>query len=555
LSFAGFIIELAITFFIFLLLYSITRRKYTSVAITLILYFLFITSQIVKVNLLGTPIFPADLNLIGDLLRTKEVYIIFLPTLIGFIFFISITIFLGFRKEKSSLLILAPILLIISFTLFSAAYFFNEDTRLLLRNHGIFYKKNANLTKKALQNGLLTGFVQAALFTGELKPPENYSKELIEEIIQKYKLNKSSSANPRYDNVIVMLVESYSDPEEFGWRYSEPILPNYKKITNSQISGLAMSPVYGGKSINAEFELMTGMSNRFTPIETTPYQEFIDRDIPSLARTFQESGYTTNAIQMVPFRGFGFEKIYDYLGVENQISLSPQSPTIEKDPSGRSVSSKVIGNEVISILKSQTKSFVFLFPNSSHSPWKMSHYPNSQLKLLNINIDSNYADTIIAYTEALNHIDEMLGSIMNHVKKTNEKTLIVIAGDHLPGFDFYLNNKNINSQNNYINYILNKYRTSLAIWSSDEPLPYEKINISLNLIPAVIFKYSDIETKGFMKFNSILYNSFDVISHVFKEKNKAFSKVLKDNHKLLINDYLLLQYDLLFGNQYISTNE
>jgi phosphoglycerol transferase MdoB-like AlkP superfamily enzyme len=553
LSLAGFVLEVTVVVFIFLLIYSLTKRKFTSLSITGSLYLIFICSQVLKINLLGTPIFPADLMLVGDLLRTKEVYVIFLPVLFTFLIVSGLVLYFGYKKEKPKSIIIAPILTTVICCFFAVALYYHEESRVLLREHGVFYKKNANLTRRALKNGLLAGFVQVTFFTAEKEPPKNYTKESIERIIKKYNLNQSTTDNLKFDNVIVMLVESFTDPEEFGWRFSEPILPNFKNISKTQISGTVMSPVYGGKSINAEFELMTGMSNRFTPIETTPYQEFIDRNIPSLARTFKQNGYTTNAIQMVPFKGFGFEKIYDYLGVENQISLYPVNTEIISDPSGRSVSSEVIAEEVISVLKSQEKSFIFVFPNSSHAPWKLSHYPDSTLRLLNENVNQNNAETILAYTEALNHIDKMFGTVMNHIKATGEKTLIVIAGDHLPGFSSYLSNVEHPQKNkNQINLILNKYRTSIGVWASDESIPNKRIDISLNLIPSLIFNYTGMKTDGFMKFNSVLYNSFDVISHVFKEKVKDYSQKLENNQEL-IHDYSTLQYDLLFGSQYILT--
>lgn len=552
---SGLIFENFILFLIFLVLYITFKRKLLALLLTTAFYLIFITSNIVKIKTLGTPIYPNDFFLIGDLLLTWQVLVPYIPYMILGVLTLSAIIYWSIKKQKKEKVYSKTIFMSLFVLISYGITFHSENIRLFLREHGIFHKKNVNLVVRGLKYGFLSNFVQATFFIGKPIPPDNYSKKNILAIVDKYKLDNTFYSESKIDNVIILLIESFTDPKQFGWHFSESPVPYFDEIVENHISGIAFSPVYGGKSINAEFELMTGLSNRFTPIETSPYQEFVDKNIPSLARTFSHNGFTTNAIQMVKFKGFGYGKIYDYLGVDNKISLSTKNnPALKPDPSGRSVSSIEIAKNIHSLLTTQDKSFIFAFPNSSHSPWELKHYPDSSLKLLNGINDESENDTVLAYANAMKHIDSMFGEIISSIEKIDEKTLLVIVGDHQPGISIYGNYlKNDNTQTPYINNILKKYKTSFAIWSNFLE-PKDKTNtltISLNLIPGLIIEKSGINHNGFMKFITHIHRQFDVISHTFKLKNNKHTEDLSSRHQEIVSDYELLQYDILFGENYI----
>ena len=549
LSLSGFIFEQIILFCILLIFYAVVKRKRLAVLLTLIFYLCFLLATIIKVKVLGAPIFPNDLLLMGDLLRTWGVVLEYIPYLILLLCMIFAVCYYEIKNTAKEKVYGTGILVFLVVIVGYLTMFQNENTRLFLRDHGIYLKKNVNLVKKGFVNGYLSSFVQATFFLGKPSPPEHYSKDAVDTIINRYQLLDPIGQSAEADNVIVLLVESFTRPEQFGWKIQPSPTPNFDKITYNHASGIAISPVYGGKSINAEFEVMTGLSNRFTPIETTPYQEFVDKNIPSLARSFKVNGYTTNAVQMIPFEGFGYGRIYDYIGVDNKFSLTTEK--LDADPSGRSVASHEISKKILKIINEQEKSFVFAFPNSSHQPWKLEHYPKSNLKITDSKLRPQEEDKLLAYANALNHVDKLFGDLIESLKNSDEKTLVLIVGDHQPGIDFYnqhLKNKN---NNEYVDLVLSKYQTALAIWSNYLTEKNDNIELSMNMIPALIIELSGVRVDGMMKFLIRLKEQFSVISHLYKKQGGGFSNKVSEDAKQIIKDYKLLQYDILFGKNYL----
>lgn len=555
----GLITESAILTFISLLCFSFTRRVKLSFIVTLIFYLGFILSNLTKIEYLSTPIYPADLILLGDLLRTWEVFKEFILILISLTCLIIAILYYGIKLEKTNTISRKVAHLFTIYLIFASLtiFLFNSNISFGLRKLGILHMNNSNLIKRCLKYGFLTNFTQTALFLGRPRPPLNYSRKTINEIINLYALKNTaiSTVSRPPENVIILLIESFTDPNDFGWQFSADPIPTFHSIINNHSSGYILSPVYGGKSINAEFELMTGLSNRYTPIESTPYKEYINKKIPSLARTFKDNGYITNAIQVIKFHGFGYGKIYDYIGVDNKISLSRRhDKSLEADPSHRSTSNREIAKKIIELTELQHSSFIFAFPNSSHSPWKLEHYPNSTLKLKNEIKNQTLKNRITAYANALSHGDLLLKLLIDNFKNISEKTIIIVLGDHQPGLRGY----NMNIQNNtvpseaYYNSIIKKHKVPIGIWSNYRITKDPKINISMNLLSSYILNISDIPTIGFMKLNELIRNQFSIVSLFIQQKNKNYTQKLPKDKEQILLDYQMLQYDILFGKHYLD---
>ena len=546
--------EALILLFTTMVLLLLTRRKYLAFFITFLLYIIFLIINVIKIRYLATPLYPIDFSQLGDLFKTWELFKIFLPALIIMVIIIAAILRIGYKKERVINGNIFLINLLVATVLLTGVLFYRENIEVELRSLGIYHKKNANLPRRGLKYGYLTNFVQAGLFTSQSKQPAHYGFAQIQKIVQKYDLNtpiERDDEHQKPDNIIVLLIESFTDPADFGWQFSTNPVATFHALKESFPSGHIYSPVFGGKSINAEFELMTGMSNRFTPIESMPYQEFVKRNIPSLPRTFKQANYTTNTIQVIKFKGFGYGKIYEYLGVDNKISLADKEK-YALDPTGKFTSSEEIAKEIIALTNNQKSSFVFSFPNSSHSPWLIDDYPDSNIFLQN-GSDARLDHEISAYANAINHTDVILKNLIKHFRHSPEKTIIITMGDHQPGLHGYNRNYSYDQRySDYINMILKNYKVPISVWSNYTDFGARKIHMSMNLLPSYILDLADIQLKGFMKFNNIIRNRMNIVTHIIQREDGIFSQDFPTEYKDLINDYEMLQYDLLFGENYLT---
>ena len=102
----------------------------------------------------------------------------------------------------------------------------------------------------------------------------------------------SAEAPPR--NVHVIVLESFFDPLTLGpdWVPEDPFPPEFRALWAEAGESVTLSPVFGGYTANAEFELLCG----FPVTENAVFFEgWLRRDVPCLPSVLREAGYRTVA--------------------------------------------------------------------------------------------------------------------------------------------------------------------------------------------------------------------------------------------------------------------
>lgn len=544
LTLPGFAVELSGTLILLLLFTTITNNLAYSFIISNLLYLIFTVISLVKISYLSFPVVYYDLFQVSDLLLNLES--------IDPLTLISVTIFLALvlivviiAAVKSSLsnyrlfssLILVVCLLAVSQNTQRIKKFFNVNK--------IKYKWNSNIYIKSQENGLLTFFIQSLFFSNKLEKPLNYSLSQASAYISQASNNKSqlnNGAKITPDNVVVLMVESFQNAEDLPWKTNIEVTPFYNKLSQQGQTGYLISPSFGGKSINAEFELLTGFSNVFNPVGSIPYKDFIHHNIPSLAHEFKQNQFTTNAIQVVTMKGYGYGSIYEHLGFDNKFSLSRLDKNIKLDPTNRFGSSQEIASKISELIKKQDRSFIFAFPNSSHSPWKISHYPNNKIKLLNTDLESDFSNEIIAYYNSLTHVDQLFQSLVQQLDD-NEHTVIFIVGDHQPA----LKANKLMSQNEWsFKDKINKHLVPYLVWSNydlDIQVTHEPFT-SMNFVSLKLLQIANIEPNGFYAFLENVFHEFKAFSFVLLKNGQALDVADEVDNETL-KKYHFVQYKYL----------
>src|SRR5699024_4568534 len=115
------------------------------------------------------------------------------------------------------------------------------------------------------ENGFIAGFL-SNLNATPIDLPSNYSKETIEKISQKYKLesiekNKDKSNIKSDNNIIYIMNESFSDTFNLeGNTSNKDPIPNSREIVKQTQSGTLLVPGFGGGTATNEFQVLTGVS-------------------------------------------------------------------------------------------------------------------------------------------------------------------------------------------------------------------------------------------------------------------------------------------------------
>ncbi|WP_218944264.1 LTA synthase family protein [Marinicella rhabdoformis] len=496
---------------------------------------------------MDTPVLPIDIIQIRELLQSEHLMASFIPILLAAVSFIFLVSAFVYKYDKP-LIITQNKYYLLAFLLLVTSLFltFKSNINQNLRKNGIFYKKNSYLPAHYLTKGIATSFFQILFFSENYPKPKGYSKLAIQNIINKYQLNVKSHTPKISPNLIILMVESLTDPKYFGWKTNQSNMQTLHKLTNEGRQSTAYSPVYGGKSINAEFELLTGMSLRYTNPESLVYRESIKQPVPSIAQTLRNNKYNTFAFRDERIGEFGFKKIYDELGFEHTYSFVDKGH--QQDPTGKYTSSIAIADKIIATVEENAPAFVFTFTMSSHAPWNGKEYDSQLDFLYPKGISKNEKRKMKGYLNAINHMDKGIEKLIQHFKLSDKQTALLVIGDHQPHLKVY--NKNIKTQlvNNNIKRVIKKHSLPYYYWDNfTTTKQLSSVPISFNFVSSLLLNQLQIKSCGLLKFNAYFHQFYEVFGSYIKLSKKGNNSIEFDTLKA---DYELLQYDVVYGENH-----
>lgn len=529
---------------------------------TLILATLSLTSM-VKKQFLGEPLLPWDFvryDQAFNLLPKIATEIVFTLIALGII---TLIVVLGMRLlvPLYKLRILRRVLIMMMIIPIFAVLIFYKHTPIYkayskMDIEHIYWVQREN----SLQNGFLLGFIMN-IENAIIVEPEGYTEQEIERIFQEYNLseqaaktdNKESSLpNP---NLIIIMNEAFWDPTILpDVSFSQDPIPFFRYLLNSNTSGTLVSSVFGGSTANVEFEILTGLSTAFLPSGSIAYQQYIQRPIPSLTKIFKDSGYTTTAIH--PYHDWFYKRdeVYHSLGFDHFLSLRDFS---NSEIRGEYIGDIEVSKRIIEIIQSTDQpQLIFAVTMQNHGPYPQSRYDSTDISI-SADISSEGLKILEVYSEGLKDADESLELLINNIRETDEPTIIVFFGDHLPflGKDYL-----VYKQTGFIEGNENS-------WSLEE-------NLKMKSVPLLIWSNYENNLEGFERLgssflgNSLLGLTGQRNNHIFAfaqqisqylpvydktvsiDINGNYYRSLPDHLQKIENDYRLLQYDVLFGKEY-----
>lgn len=507
----------------------------------------------------NTPFLPEDLAMSGEAGGLASMINLerFLNMLFTIAIIIIITIIVNkiskkiwhfkFSKKQKIAIFIPQIALILI-----CAHFLNLHT-LEIRNlsgKGTFIKvenleTSIDFTDQAY-NYRTNGFILATisnLQTKTQKQPEDYSKEAVQKIVQKYqKIAEENNKNreklsDEKVNVVYVMSESFIDPKLgkhlYDYGNKEPI-PYTQEIKKSQSSGWAASSEYGGGTANVEFEALTGLSNFF--LNSIPYTSIVpaNKDTPSIVKNFNENGYKTIAMHPYNRNMYRREVVYPNLGFQEYKSADGFKNNSKIDNS-KYISDESAFNEVLAELKnSQKPEFIHLVTMQNHMPYEENAYSEHNFSVNAKNgANPENAKTIQAYLEGISHSDKAMKNFLSEIEKINEKTIVVFWGDHWPGIYGEMFEKELNKND--------IRRTPLFVYSN-----FKKEKQDLGTSSLI---YNQILALN--AFNSKL-SPFQYLLSDLREKYPALTKqfVKTDEKSDILKDFEMIEYDILSGNKY-----
>lgn len=261
-------------------------------------------------------------------------------------------------------------------------------------------------------------------------------------------------------NVHLVVLESFLDPTLFkNARFSrDPFHPSFRKLFGNRM-GFSLSPVVGGKTAQAEFELLCGVP-ALEQLAGVEFNSFTGAAAQCLPGILQQAGYQTMASNAYnpsffnapnAYQGLGFAKAFfprEYVSGSN-------SYLTRGDTTGE------MGYMFDGTLFAQNLEFIAPFLEDTDGPPLFNylltiygHYPhliNEDKRPQAVKMVSSFKDQHLQ--RAVNQMfyrSQAVAEYVNRLLELDEQSLIILVSDHLPPGQYgrksfqklgYLNNK------------------------------------------------------------------------------------------------------------------
>lgn len=358
----------------------------------------------------------------------------------------------------------------------------------------------------------------ASLFNTGISQPAGYSKEHMEEIREQGDLLKAETKRKEKPNIIFVQLESFFDPYELEFlKMSEDPIPNFRRLTEKYSSGYFKAPSVGAGTANTEFEVLTGMNMRYFGPGEYPYKTIAKyKPMESVASALQQLGYSAHALHNNGGNFYSRADVFNNMGFESYTSKEFMN-ILQKTENGWAKDNILTQHIVNAMDSTKEQDFVFCITVQGHGD-----YPEEKV-IENPKITVSGAETEGRnnaweyYVNQLYETDQFIGDLLKELKERQEPTVLVLYGDHLPTMGLEVNDL----KSRYL------YNTNYVIWDNIG-LKKKDMNLAAYQIMAEVFERLDYHTGTVFNY------------HQSRRQTKNY-----------LSDLEMLQYDILYGKQYV----
>ena len=397
------------------------------------------------------------------------------------------------------------------------------------------------------KNGFLLAFsfsLNSALIS---KPALN-----IESVLSDFSVDYKPSTISDKGDVVVVMSESFWDSTKLpGIQFVPDPIPTVRRLQKGEV----FSPVYGGGTANVEFEALTGFSNSFLPAGSLPYQQYINRNTPSIIWALKNIGYRSVAVHPYHRWFWNRESVYSKLGFDKFISIE-QMPLGETR--GLFYADEALSTVILRTLDESTQPTVlFAVTMQNHGPYEKQRYTQKKINLkLDAEIGLVNEEGLQTFADGISDGDRALGLLVSELSKRKRPTLLIFFGDHLPmmghNLEIFKKTGFISGAENDLSAVeLKKMRaTPLVVWSNVRNDFENQGVISPIFIPNIIDHALGLDNPFYGRFLGSVRKRYNIIDQtVIGYSSGRIEKNWRNESKVLIDEYQSIQYDLMFGNE------
>ncbi len=344
--------------------------------------------------------------------------------------------------------------------------------------------------------GLYFNYLSTIDYSESLNNEEDLAK-----IYQKTK-KEEKTADFKKPNIIVMFTEAFWDiTKQQTIQFSNDPLAEYHELKKKGVVISSLSPTYGGRSANTEFEFITGGALGYYPIGPIAYEKFYQKkesvNNPSILTELMNNGYKTEILNASSSKLYKCQNVYDKMKVNKTRHLYDEFKKNVKD-------SYLVDNliERFNNKEKDEKLFYMTISMESHMPYTINNYKKYDFEITST-MNGGLKNAVKAYTQSIRSASLQLKRMYDYIQTLDEDTILIFFGDHLPivhtlSANMYNEINEFNTSDKLSN-IYRKYNTETLIFSNYDIKYNDLKEMSMNLIFTTIINNMDIEISDYYK--------------------------------------------------------
>lgn len=378
----------------------------------------------------------------------------------------------------------------------------------------------SNIAQGYENYGFVYGFSSSVVDRGMSKP-DNYSEETITEIENTVNASKKETTVTASDapNIIVVLLESFIDPDDVKFlNCSEDPVPNFHNLYNNYSSGYLTVPVVGAGTANTEFEILTGMSLQYFGTGEYPYKTTLKQtDCESIASNLSSIGYGTHVVHNNGGNFYSRRNAFSMMGFDTFTSKECMN-IHEYTPLGDWPTDNILIGETMKALDStpDQSDFVYTITVQGHGDYPEEKILTAPAIRVSGAADEGKNNSWEYYINMIHEVDKFIGDLIEELSARDEKTMVVMFGDHLPTMGL--------EESDMVSGDI--FKTKYITWN----------NFGLEKQDADVTSYE------------LMANITDQLG-IHEGTLFTYAQTQKDSEDYLTN-FEQLQYDLLYGERY-----
>lgn len=422
------------------------------------------------------------------------------------------------------------------------------------------------------KNGQLLNFFRGFYYMIVVEP-EEYSTEAVAQLMKDCGFESDEAdkddgvQNP---NIIFVMNESLADFSDFeNMELSDDPLKYVHSLKgkSNAIIGTLDVDVFGGRTANTEYEIITGNSAAFFPDNAVAYALYVRDIVPSMTWNMRDIGYSGNqAFHPFLANGYSRPRAYPNLGFTDFVAFENiESELTEADYVRSRVSDEYDFKKITKLYEEAKK--------ESDAPFylynvTMQNHGGYGTDFDNFNQDIQVGGIHTAdlslkrYINCVDYTDEAFEQLTDYFSKVDDPTIIVMYGDHLPnlrnGFYTRLFGKSPGSLDLYERF--RYYETPLIVWANydiNEGGKYDKEfeHVSVNYLSSIIMETAGVPMTGYQKFLAAMHKEIPAFTnHGYMDKDGVVYEKDDINSPYYydwVNKYHYLEYNYQFdkGNR------